>query len=141
MSDLYSRDGRVPTDVMTRANAHVTNGAGYAQESVSLCRNRLVLGGGIRLMNSGTTLPIGSPRTEWSAVGRALAGKGQRRFHAHALRPAHSISELRTRDQQHRRARCRSAPGSAQARHDRLLPIRDIFEYREILVQRGCISD
>ena len=32
---LYPREGRVPTGVSTRANAHVTNGAGYAQESVS----------------------------------------------------------------------------------------------------------
>lgn len=45
---LYPRDGRVPTGVTTRANAHVTNGAGYAQESVSLLHGRLLLGGGIR---------------------------------------------------------------------------------------------
>jgi outer membrane receptor protein involved in Fe transport len=45
---LYPRRGRVPTGVTTRANAHVTNGAGYAQENLSLFRGRLLLGGGVR---------------------------------------------------------------------------------------------
>ncbi len=46
---LYSREGRVPTDVTTRANAHVTNEAGYAQESFSFWNGRLIVSGGIRL--------------------------------------------------------------------------------------------
>lgn len=45
---LYPRDGRMPTGVTTRANAHVTNGAGYAQESVSFLDGRLIMGGGLR---------------------------------------------------------------------------------------------
>ena len=45
---LYPRRGRVPTGVTTRANAHVTNGAGYGQENLSLFRGRLLLGGGVR---------------------------------------------------------------------------------------------
>jgi hypothetical protein len=45
---LYPREGRVPTGVTTRADAHVTNAAGYAQESLSLWRHRLMLGGGVR---------------------------------------------------------------------------------------------
>ena len=45
---LYPRDGRVPTGVTTRADAHVTNGAGYAQESLSLLHGRLLFGGGFR---------------------------------------------------------------------------------------------
>jgi hypothetical protein len=45
---LYPRDGRVPTGVTTRADAHVTNGAGYAQESLSFWRGRLLLSGGLR---------------------------------------------------------------------------------------------
>jgi outer membrane receptor protein involved in Fe transport len=45
---LYARDGREPTGVTTRADAHVTNGAGYAQESLSLLQGRLLLGGGVR---------------------------------------------------------------------------------------------
>jgi len=45
---LYPREGRVPTGVTTRADAHVTNGAGYAQESLSLLHNRLLVGGGVR---------------------------------------------------------------------------------------------
>jgi outer membrane receptor protein involved in Fe transport len=45
---LYPREGRDPTGVTTRANAHVTNAAGYAQENLSLFHNRLLLGGGLR---------------------------------------------------------------------------------------------
>jgi hypothetical protein len=45
---LYPREGRVPTGVTTRANAHVTNAAGYLQETVGLLHNRLMLGGGVR---------------------------------------------------------------------------------------------
>jgi hypothetical protein len=45
---LYPRDGRVPTGVTTRANAHVTNEAGYAQEMLSLWNGRLILTSGFR---------------------------------------------------------------------------------------------
>jgi outer membrane receptor protein involved in Fe transport len=45
---LYPRIGRVPLGVTTRANAHVTNGAGYIQESVNLFAGKLLLGGGLR---------------------------------------------------------------------------------------------
>lgn len=45
---LYPREERVPTGVTTRANAHVTNEAGYAQETLSLWNGRLILGGGLR---------------------------------------------------------------------------------------------
>lgn len=45
---LYPRIDRVPIGVTTRANAHVTNEAAYAQQSLSLLRGRLLLGGGLR---------------------------------------------------------------------------------------------
>lgn len=45
---LYPREGRVPLGVATRADAHVTNGAGYGQESLSLMNGRLLLGAGLR---------------------------------------------------------------------------------------------
>lgn len=45
---LYPRQARVPTGVTTRANAHVTNGAGYAQEDVSLWHGKILIGGGLR---------------------------------------------------------------------------------------------
>ena len=45
---LYPREGRVPTGVTTRANAHVTNAAGYLQETIGLLKNHLMLGGGVR---------------------------------------------------------------------------------------------
>jgi outer membrane receptor protein involved in Fe transport len=45
---LYPDQARVPLGVTTRADAHVTNEAGYLQESLSLWRNRLLVGGGVR---------------------------------------------------------------------------------------------
>lgn len=46
---LYPREERVPAGVTTRDHAVVTNGAGFAQESVTLLGGRMVAGGGIRL--------------------------------------------------------------------------------------------
>ncbi len=45
---LYPRIGRVPNGVTTQAHAHVTNGAGYLQESLSLLHGRVQVGGGLR---------------------------------------------------------------------------------------------
>ena len=45
---LYPRDGHVPTGVTTRAGAHVTNAAGYAQETLSMFHGKLLLGAGLR---------------------------------------------------------------------------------------------
>jgi outer membrane receptor protein involved in Fe transport len=45
---LYPDKDRVPMGVTLRAHAHVTNPAGYAQESLSLFHDRLLLGGGLR---------------------------------------------------------------------------------------------
>jgi hypothetical protein len=45
---LDAREGRVPVSVKTRAQARVTNGAGYLQENLNLFGDRLQLGGGLR---------------------------------------------------------------------------------------------
>jgi TonB dependent receptor/Carboxypeptidase regulatory-like domain/TonB-dependent Receptor Plug Domain len=45
---LYPREGRVPLGVTTRADADVTNAAGYVQETVSMLKNRLIVGAGMR---------------------------------------------------------------------------------------------
>jgi hypothetical protein len=45
---LYPREGRTPTGVSNRADAHVTNEAGYLQESLSFLRSKLIVGGGVR---------------------------------------------------------------------------------------------
>lgn len=45
---LYPRVDRRPLGVITRANAHVTNGGGYIQETMSFLAGRLILGGGLR---------------------------------------------------------------------------------------------
>ena len=45
---LYPDQARVPTGATTQANAHVTNGAIYAQEMLSLLQGRLLIGGGLR---------------------------------------------------------------------------------------------
>ena len=45
---LYPRYGRAPTGVTTRADARITNGAGYMQETFSLLSGRLQAGAGLR---------------------------------------------------------------------------------------------
>ncbi len=45
---LYPRIGRTPLGVTTRANAHITNGAGYLQEALNLLGNKLQITGGLR---------------------------------------------------------------------------------------------
>jgi outer membrane receptor protein involved in Fe transport len=45
---LFSRIDRVPTGVATQANARVTDGAGYVQETASLLAGRLIVGAGMR---------------------------------------------------------------------------------------------
>jgi hypothetical protein len=45
---LNPRVGRTPLGIFTRANAHVTNGGGYAQESLNLFSSKLQLTGGLR---------------------------------------------------------------------------------------------
>jgi hypothetical protein len=45
---LYPRVARVPVDTLTKADAHVTNGAGYVQESVSALHGRMQVTGGLR---------------------------------------------------------------------------------------------
>lgn len=45
---LYPREGRLPLGVTTRADARITNGAAYVQESLSFLNGRLILTGGLR---------------------------------------------------------------------------------------------
>ncbi len=45
---LDARAGRTPINVITKANAAVTNGAGYVQQNLNLFSNRLQVGGGLR---------------------------------------------------------------------------------------------
>src|SRR5262249_39729518 len=45
---LYRQQNRVPLDVSTRAYAHVTNTAGYAQQGVDFLHGRLHVEGGLR---------------------------------------------------------------------------------------------
>jgi hypothetical protein len=45
---LYQQEQRIPYETTLKANAHVTNGAGYMQETVSGFSGRLTLSGGAR---------------------------------------------------------------------------------------------
>ena len=80
---LYPREGRVPTGVTTRADAHVTNGAGYAQESLSLLNGRLLLGGGVRFdeFRYDVTDRVNPEQSGVQSAGR-WQGKGNARLHA-----------------------------------------------------------
>lgn len=95
---LYPREGRDPLGVDTRAHAHVTNAAGYAQETLSLLGGRILLSTGLRYdkfrydvveLVPGPQavldgLTPGSQRTDWA--GR-WQGKGSATFRPFAAAP------------------------------------------------------
>lgn len=84
---LYPREGRVPTGVTARGLAHVTNEAGFLQESVNLFRNRLLVGAGIRFdeFRYGLTDTLDASQSGVRAAGR-WQGKGNA-----AWTPTHHI--------------------------------------------------
>jgi hypothetical protein len=84
---LYPRQGRVPTGVNTRADAHVTNGAGYAQETLTMLQGRLLVGGGVRYDVFRFDL---ADRVDPSAGGVQASGRWQGKGHA-AFTPTRSI--------------------------------------------------
>jgi hypothetical protein len=84
---LYPREGRVPTGVTTRANAHVTNEAGYAQETLSFLRGRLLVGGGVRFDKFRYNV---QDRVNPDASGLQYAGRWQGKGNV-AFTPAQSV--------------------------------------------------
>ena len=84
---LYPRDGRVPTGVTTRAAARVTNGAGYAQESLSLLTGRLILSGGARFDEFRFDV---KDRVNLGQSGSQTAGRWQPKASA-AFTPSHAV--------------------------------------------------
>ncbi len=83
----YPRDGRMPTGVNLRANAHVTNAAGYAQENLSLLHGHLLVNGGLRydVFRYGLT-----DRVNFDGSGVQTAGRWQGKGSA-AYTPSHRI--------------------------------------------------
>ncbi|HEY7392692.1 MAG TPA: TonB-dependent receptor [Bryobacteraceae bacterium] len=70
---LYPRESRDPLGVTTRAHAHVANAAGYAQDTLSYWRGRLLVSGGVRydefrygVFTLEPALPSMLPGTEWA---------------------------------------------------------------------------
>jgi len=84
---LYPRVARVPIGVTTRANAHVTNEAGYIQETLSLWNGRLILGGGLRFDEFRYNV---ADRVSPEKGGLQSAGRWQGKGSA-ALTPAKSV--------------------------------------------------
>jgi len=85
---LYPRVGREPFGVTNRTNAHVTNGAGYLQESVSLLGGRMIASGGLRydLFRYGLLDRIASENSGVQSSGR-WQGKGSLVFTPSRLLP------------------------------------------------------
>ena len=113
---LYPREGRVPTGVTTRADAHVTNGAGYAQENISFLNNRVILGAGLRFDEFRYNVVDKVTPQRAGSECRQMAGQRKHRVHALSRHSADPVRELRTRHQQHRRAWSRADAHSAAPR-------------------------
>ena len=84
---LYPRVGRDPIGVTTRANARVTNGAGYIQQSLGFFDGRLLLGGGLRFDEFRYDL---SDKIDPTTSGLQSAGRWQPKAHL-VFTPSRSI--------------------------------------------------
>ena len=84
---LYPREGRTPTGVTTRADAHVTNGAVYAQENISLLSGRLLAGAGVRFDEFRYNV---ADRVDPESGGLQSAGRWQGKGNL-AFTPSHSV--------------------------------------------------
>jgi hypothetical protein len=96
---LYPREGRTPTGVTTRANAHVTNGGGYMQETLSFLQGRLLIGGGLRYDSFRYGL---ANRVDPLHSGVRMAGRWQGKAtfaYTVAFAPSHLPRQLRSRHQ------------------------------------------
>ncbi len=83
---LYPRIGRTPTGVDTRAQANITNGAGYVQENIALLQGRLLIGGGLRFDEFRFDV---ADRVDVSASGVQTAGRWQPKANV-SFTPSHS---------------------------------------------------
>jgi outer membrane receptor protein involved in Fe transport len=63
---LYPREGTILLGVQTRDHARVTNGAAYAQESVSLLAGKMLLGAGVRFDEFRFAIAGGG--SQWAAL-------------------------------------------------------------------------
>src|SRR5439155_487134 len=136
---LYPRQGRAPTGVSTRADAHVTNGAGYAQETVSFFNGRLLLGAGLRfdefrfdIVDKVNPDRSGAqPAGRWQGKGSAAFTPSRSiplTFHANYGRGINSID-------------ARGDAVDAAARYHRFLPVRNFFQVRAFFPQYGRVPD
>jgi hypothetical protein len=94
---LYPRVGRDPLGVSTRAHAHVTNEAGYAQETLSLLQGKLMLSAGLRFdeFRYGIIDQGDSAHSGVQYAGR-WQGKGSAAFTPLTARPAYTARQLRS---------------------------------------------
>jgi outer membrane receptor protein involved in Fe transport len=84
---LYSRAGRAPVDTRSLANAHVSNGAGFFQNTVSLLSGRLTMSGGLRCDAFRFSV---EDRVDRRAGGTETASRWQPKA-AVALTPSHRV--------------------------------------------------
>ena len=89
----------MPTGATTRANAHVTNEAGYAQENLVLWSGRLLLGAGLRCdeFRYGVVDKVNPEQSGVQWAGR-WQGKGNAAFTPSKEGVPHLPSELWPRD-------------------------------------------
>ena len=134
---LYPQEARVPLAVSTRDHAHVTNGATYLQESVTLLGGRMVLGGGLRLDEFRFQVAGRDSITSTLAQPKANVS-----FRPSISTSGDAVRQLRTRHLYRRRARRRAASRAARGIHHGLLSggqraaLRTDFDQRRRLLDR-----
>ena len=138
---LYPRIGRDPLGATTRANAHVTNEAGYGQETLSFWNGRLILGAGLRYDEFRyNVLDRVTPENGGLQYAGRWQGKGNVAFSpiqhvplTFTLNYGRGINSID--------ARRRAAPGRSTPGNDRLLPVWRFIEPRPLRRQRRYFPD
>jgi len=138
---LYPRKGSEPTGVTTRANARVSNGAGYVQESLTFFHGKLLAGGGLQFDEFRFDV---KDRVDPALSGLESGGrwqpKGSLAFTPTQHSP-HLLRQLRTRHFDRRRARGGAASRTRADRHYGFLSTGNIVSPRPFFNLRQPVLD
>lgn len=124
----------------TGADAHVTNGAGYAQESLSFYGGRFLLGGGLRYdeFRFNVADKVNPDYSGVQAAGR-WQGKGNIAFTPSRKAPLSlHLNYGRGINSSDARGVVQRPDEPARSDHG-LLPIRDLFQFRAVFHRDRCL--
>ena len=133
---------RNPFELTTKANAHVTNGAGYVQQGIDFLNGRLHLDGGLRIDYFRFDLKDRvDPLPERHPGHRPLAAQSQSGLYAHAQASLDAPFQLRPRDCQPGCSWCGAEARLTARLHHRFLSDRSVAQSEPVLFEQRPVLD